>query len=130
MLTKQKVTGVGQNVFPYIDDVRTLDESDIECLKEIKEVLKRHARLERFGVSLLHKHFYLSEDECLVEETDVLNRCQVISVKRRGEVPRERIIETVWQLGDTPNAILGCERECVITYQGQHSRKHVQRPGG
>lgn len=130
MLAKRKVAEAEQNGFPHIDDVSALDDSDIECLREVRDVLKKHGRVERFGVTLLHKHFDLSEDECLVEETDVEQKLQVISVKKKGEVQRERVIETVWRLGDTPNVIMGCERECYISHEGKHLRGHVKRSGG
>lgn len=130
MLTKQKIFNVEQNELPYIDDVPALKHNDIQCLREVRDVLEKHGKMERFGMTLLHKHFDLADDECLVEETDVEKRFQVISVKKKGEVPRERIIETAWRLGDTPDAILACEKECTITHEGQHHRAHVTRPGG
>lgn len=130
MPTKQKVMGAEQNLFPYVDEVRALDEADMACLTEVRDVLARHARLDRFGISLLHKHFDLGEDECLVEETDVENRCQVVSVKWRSDMPRERVLETAWQLGETPNVIQSCNKECYISYEGKHTRGHVKRSGG
>ncbi len=57
-----------------IDDVKPIDESDSVCLEEIRDVLERHDRLDRFGVTLLHKHFDLGDDEILLETTDVGQR--------------------------------------------------------
>ncbi len=57
-----------------IDSVRPIDESDAECLEEIRSVLQKHNCLSRFGVSLLHSHFDLKEDEILLETTDISKR--------------------------------------------------------
>jgi len=57
-----------------INAVRPIDESDAECLEEIRSVLQKHNCLSRFGISLLHSHFDLEEDEILLDTTDVLKR--------------------------------------------------------
>jgi hypothetical protein len=57
-----------------IDNVRPFDEGDAACLNEIRDVLVKHDCLRRFGVSLLHSHFDLADDEMLLETTDVAKR--------------------------------------------------------
>jgi hypothetical protein len=57
-----------------IDNVRPIDEGDADCLQEIRHVLEKHGCLKRFGISLLHSHFELEEDEMLLETTDVEKR--------------------------------------------------------
>jgi hypothetical protein len=54
----------------HIADLRPVDDSDGECLQEIRQVLQKHNRLSRFGVSFLHSHFDLEDDEILLETTD------------------------------------------------------------
>ena len=54
------------NHLPDIQDTRPLDEDDRACLSDIRDVLSKHGRLDRFGVSLLHKHFEVADDETLV----------------------------------------------------------------
>lgn len=54
----------------YIDDVKPIDDADAPCLEEIRQVLEKHGALTRFGVSLLHSHFDLAEDEMMLETTD------------------------------------------------------------
>ena len=46
-----------------IDDVHKLDDTDAECLREIRAILARHKKLERFGVTLVHSHFHIDDDE-------------------------------------------------------------------
>lgn len=58
----------------HIDHVRPIDETDTECLEEIRLVLKKHNCLSRFGISLLHSHFDLADDEMLMETTDLAKR--------------------------------------------------------
>ncbi|MGZ4727685.1 MAG: hypothetical protein ACXWB2_08205 [Acidimicrobiales bacterium] len=58
----------------HIADVRPIDDTDGPCLEEIREVLSKHGALDRFGVSLLHRHFDLAEDEMMLETTDLTRR--------------------------------------------------------
>jgi hypothetical protein len=50
-----------------IDEVRRIDDSDSECLEAIRKVLEKHDCLDRFGVTLLHSHFDVAEDEMMLE---------------------------------------------------------------
>lgn len=76
---------------PDIDDVKPICSSDEACLREIDEVLRKHRAIDRFGINLLHSHFPMAEDEVLLEETDVLNRRQTISIVKKSEVPQGAI---------------------------------------
>lgn len=62
------------NTLKHIADVRPIDEGDAACLEDIRLVLAKHKCLERFGVSLLHSHFDLEDDEILLETTDLGKR--------------------------------------------------------
>lgn len=59
---------------PHIDDLIPFSTEDEACLAEMKEVLRRHGKLGRFGLSLMHNHFEVADDEMLLEECDVLVR--------------------------------------------------------
>jgi hypothetical protein len=61
-------------VLDHIADVRPIDDSDAACLNEIRDVLEKHKALQRFGVSLLHRHFEVADDEFMLETTDEANR--------------------------------------------------------
>jgi hypothetical protein len=63
---------------PDINSVVEFSDNDADCLKEIRDVLKKHGCLERFGVSLLHTHFAIAEDELLLETTNTKERTQLI----------------------------------------------------
>ena len=46
-----------------IDEVERLSESDQACFDDIREALRKHGKLQRFGVTLLHSHFPVQDDE-------------------------------------------------------------------
>jgi hypothetical protein len=75
--------GARRPIAPDIMDVEPLGAADHACLQEIKDVLLRHGRLNRFGVTLLHEHFAISHDEILVEECDPANRTLTIRPEKK-----------------------------------------------
>ena len=76
--------------FPDVDKVPKFSDTDIECLREVREVLKKYGQLDRFGISLLHKHFEIANDEFLLETTDVKERTQSIRpVKAKDYLARD-----------------------------------------
>jgi hypothetical protein len=106
-----------------IHEVEPLNEADYPCLSEIRDVLKKYDRQERFGVALLHKHFDMEPDEVLVEHTNVQDRILTIcpvQVEAAGET-----IQTIWSLGDgAPETMLGCQQYCGKDVQGNHNSFH------
>jgi len=64
--------------FPDVDSVLEFSDDDAHCLRELRDVLKKHDCLERFGITLLHTHFEIGEDEILLETTNVQERTQII----------------------------------------------------
>ncbi len=58
----------------HMADVEPIGEGDSECLEEIRLVLQKHNALGRFGLTLLHSHFELQDDEMMLETTDVEKR--------------------------------------------------------
>jgi len=80
---------------------------------DVRAVLERHGALQRFGLSLLHKHFELSEGEILVESCDRARRVLVCRVERAGDVTARRLIPTSWRL-DSIDVLQGCKQWCGI----------------
>lgn len=81
---------------------------DDQLFRELAEVLKRHHALDRFGVTLLHKHFEIGHDEALLETTDVEAREQRLQVVKRDAMKSLGAIETSWKLGPDGEALWGC----------------------
>jgi len=56
-----------------------VNESDYPCLSDVRDGLKRHGMLDRFGIAFLHSHFDLQPGEVCLEETDDQNRMLVLA---------------------------------------------------
>ena len=95
-----------------IDVVEPLNENDYACLAEVREVLTRHNKRDRFGVALLHKHFEVADDEVLMERSNHKDRVLTITPGKREDA--RNIIETVWRLQDgLQNEMLKPQQVCV-----------------
>jgi hypothetical protein len=70
----------------HIADVEPIGDGDAACLEDIRQVLARHNCLGRFGISLLHSHFDLADDELLMETTDLDRREQLVRPMKRAEL--------------------------------------------
>lgn len=106
-----------------IDEVEPLGPQDKACVDEVRAVLARYDALQRFGLTLLHDHFPVADDEVLVEEIDVESR---ILVSRPEKIsPDDRAVETSWRLDDM-TGMARCRTVCKpdpVTWTG-HSRRH------
>lgn len=90
---------IGHTAVADIDDIEPFSASDEACLGEIRSVLAKHGALDRFGVTLLHGHFHLNDDEILVEYPDPENRLLVSRVERRSSVDEGNAVQTLWRFG-------------------------------
>ena len=75
-----------------LPDVPPVGDDDLDCLAEVRDVLARHGKLNRFAVHLAHRHFALGPDEILIERPDPDGRTQHVDgraiVGRTGRAPR------------------------------------------
>lgn len=110
--------------YEEIEDVEPINDSDLKCLSEVREVLKKYNKRSRFGVALLHKHFDVKSDEILVEYTNKQERTLTIKPVKRDQAGS--IIETIWEIGDGENnqVVLGCVRYCGADVHGNHNTFH------
>jgi hypothetical protein len=83
---------------PDLHQTPTLDDSDLDCLEEIRDVLSRHGKLARFAVHLAHRHFELAPDEILIERPDPDDRTEHVTVGRLTDEPDAR--PTTWLFED------------------------------
>ena len=106
-----------------IEEIEPIDQGDYECLAEIREVLKKYEKEERFGIALLHSQFPVDDGEMLVEYTDKEARVLTIKPVKREDVGKT--IETIWMLLDGEHkAMLGCRQYCGTDVQGNHNSFH------
>ena len=94
---------------PHIDDIKPLQAEDQACLDEVKAVLQKHGKLGRFGLNLLHDHFYMAEDEILAESCDEENRILTMKPVKITKLADINYIETNWRL-DINEATVACTR--------------------
>ncbi len=69
---------------PLDGQLKPLDASDALFLEAFAELTNRHGKTERFGVSLLHRHFDLAPGEVLVERVDQESRTLTIRAEQTG----------------------------------------------
>ena len=106
---------------PYIDDVVPFNEKDHELMKEMKVLLAKHNALNRFGITLLHDHFPISEEEEMVEFQDSQNQtltAKPMSKAKLAEMPIT-LMETQWRL-DVPNVLAMATMKCVKHQGNRH----------
>jgi hypothetical protein len=93
---------------PYQDlqdiaEVKPYDQTqDAALMKDLHEVLKKHGAVSRFGVTLLHDHFDVNEDEVLVETHDPQTRTLTIKPYRNSELKEasQNLQETNWRFAE------------------------------
>ncbi len=103
---------MGQGTPPRIDSIEPMGDGDRVVIDAVREVLEQHGALERFGLTLLHSHFDLNDDEILVEKVDAENRTLTISPMPAQEAMASGDpIETSWRL-DSPSGNPQCLVYC------------------
>jgi hypothetical protein len=105
---------MGWTGLPDIREVEPLSESDRAVMREVRGVLERHGALGRFGLTLLHSHFGVADDEVLVESVDAPAREITIRPVPREAIPSgAKSITTSWRLDGAsgePEDVLRCFR--------------------
>ncbi|NBC14279.1 MAG: hypothetical protein GVY09_13255 [Gammaproteobacteria bacterium] len=109
-----------------IGDVEPLNISDNDCLQELYEVLCRHGKSTRFGITLIHKHFDMSDDEVLIEQTDESRRTLTLSPEKLNSERIANSIETSWMFSQEngEKIMTVCYRRCDKGVFGEHKRNH------
>jgi hypothetical protein len=108
-----------------VDEVQPLSAEDQQLFAELHDVLKRHGALKRFGITLLHQHFEIADDEVLLEQTDKVTRRQLIEPVKVSTLQDLQPIETSWRL-DSGEPMMRCV--CVTDPNNNHT--HVYWPNG
>ncbi len=85
---------------------------DLLCLGEIKNVLEKHAKIERFGVIRLQHHFDIDEDQMLLETHSKVDRTLTITPASQERLKEDNIIITNWRFDKESNSMQGCISCC------------------
>lgn len=105
-----------------IDEIEPIGAHDTDCLAELRDVLKKHDKLERFGVTLLHTHFEIGDDEIMLETLDVANRVLTTTPVKADGVANKIATVLALREGD-PTTMSWCRKYCMRWFLG-HSREH------
>jgi len=113
-----------------IDDVEPIGDGDAACLAEVRDVLKKHGALLRFGVALLHSHFDLADDEIMLESSDDESRSLLTRPVRQADAG-DRSVGTIWMLREgNAETMSWCRRFCrKLPISGGHNQDHNRVPG-
>lgn len=99
------------SALPVFAEAQPLGEADREFVEEIRAVLVKHSNQERFGLSLLHQHFPVQDDEILLETHDKESRELRVETVKRSAIDFE-VKETLWSLAqEKPVALQGCAED-------------------
>jgi len=119
------------NYLPDIHDTKPLTAAERTCLDDVRDVLARHGCLERFGVTMLHKHFEMADDEILVEQADEASRRLVTKPVKvalvQAEMPTAYETQWHWQRNANGEVSQICNVRCFPgNYESPgHVSKHV-----
>ncbi|HYO90478.1 MAG TPA: hypothetical protein VEQ40_02535 [Pyrinomonadaceae bacterium] len=76
-------------------------------VQELVQILKKYDALDRFGLTLLHEHLPLAEDEIMMETTDRAARTQIIRPVPKSTLQAPGYFASAWRL-DTGEPTQGC----------------------
>lgn len=108
---------------PDIEDVSRFNDDDKECLRDVRDVLRRHGMLDRFGMTLVHSHFPIADDEVLMETTDLENRTLRIAPMKATDAANLASRPTNWRFTED-EAIVAVGCRCRIQHGVGHSGGH------
>jgi len=95
---------------PDISQVEPFSEKDQACVTDIISVLRKHNALKRFGITLLHQHFPIDDDEVFLETCDRENRALTIRPVKKDASRNVPAKHTAWRL-DSGKAVMDCKCE-------------------
>lgn len=99
------------SALPDLHETPPLDDNDLECLEDLRDVLARHGKLKRFAIHLAHRHFVLGAGEVLIERPDPDGRTQHVTVGRLDEELEAR--PTTWLFEEGPAMQLSDAVYCI-----------------
>jgi len=110
-----------------IDDTPGPSQEERSQLERLAAFMKREGMTARFGITLLHKHFEVEDDEMLVESCDPENRTLTIQSMKKEELAKVAggYKQTQWRY-DGANGNLACVLLCSNVGQG-HNISHAPK---
>lgn len=112
-----------------IDNTSDASRAEFLGVQEVLHMMEAKNLTSRFGITLLHKHFDVADDEIMIETCDTKKRTLLIRPIKKtilAKMPVE-VRQTQWR-GDVEGIGLGCSVVCTNTGQG-HSPSHIPKIG-
>lgn len=106
---------------PNINEVPHISDEDRKCFEEVRQVLTKHGRQRRFGLTLLHQHFPVAKNEVMLETNDPKKRTLVMRPIKASKLTEINFRETQWRL-DGEKATMNCV--CHTDKNGNHNHYH------
>lgn len=107
------------NELSDIQDVALITKEDTDCLTELKEIIQKYGMENKFGISLLHKHFDFKDNEMLVETINVQERVLTTTPVLVDEERKKSLVQTVWCFSKDQSLVKGCESFCPRDDKGR-----------
>jgi hypothetical protein len=80
--------------------------------------------LDKYGMTLIHRHFDIEDDECMVETIDADNRTLTVTPMKKTELQTHPTTTTMWRLTeDDKVAETACQ--CYVSNRGHEGRHGV-----
>ncbi len=104
---------------PNIKDVSPLSDGDNMLMSELADVLRKHDAIDRFGITLMHSHFLVTDDEMLLETCDIEGRTLMIRPVPKSDLDGLDYVTTSWHLGSGKP-----QMACVCVMFGNDHQHH------
>ena len=117
---KTMLNPILHNELSDIQEVALITKDDSYCLSELKEIILKYGKENKFGISLLHTHFDLLENEMLVETINVKERVLTTTPVQVDEQRKKSLVQTVWCFSKDQSLVKGCESFCPRDDKGRH----------
>ncbi|MEM7281071.1 MAG: hypothetical protein AAF438_05535 [Pseudomonadota bacterium] len=73
-----------------------IDDRLHACMGEVTEVLRKYGLDGRIGLSILHNHFPVADDEIMFEHVDEENREQTFKPAKRSDLDPDDVFVSIW----------------------------------
>lgn len=89
------------------EDMQPRNHDDEACISEVRAILMKYGKIDRFGLFLMHNHFPVSEDEVLKEDWDEAARIATVRPVKLAALDQAETVDTMWDLR-SDRAVMKC----------------------
>jgi hypothetical protein len=82
------------------------------CMGQVAEILRQHGLEGKIGLSVLHEHFQVGDDELMFESSDSAHRALKFEPVKRSAIDPQDVFISIWEPSE--GKAMGC---CPRTQQ-------------